>query len=99
MFVHLVYFWLKPGTPEVAGKQLLEDCTALLAKVPGVEHLWAGRPAMTPREVVDNSYDVGVCVVLKDAAAHDAYQVHALHKEFLARNKAYWLRVQVYDFK
>ena len=59
----------------------------------------AGRPAMTPRDVVDNSYDVGLCVVLDDAAGHDVYQDHPLHKEFIARNKPNWKRVQVYDFR
>ena len=54
---------------------------------------------MTPREVVDNSYDVGLCVVLDDSAGHDVYQVHPLHNEFIARNKENWARVQVYDFK
>lgn len=53
---------------------------------------------MTPREIVDNSYDVGLCVVLENAAAHDVYQQHPLHLQFIARNKAAWQRIQVYDF-
>jgi hypothetical protein len=36
--------------------------------------------------------------VFADRAGHDAYQEHPLHKEFIARNKANWSRVQVYDF-
>jgi hypothetical protein len=54
---------------------------------------------MTPREVVDNTYDVGLCVALDDVAGHDVYQEHPLHKEFIARNKDHWQRVQIYDFK
>jgi hypothetical protein len=99
MFVHVVYFWLNPGPPEPARQQLEADCNTYLAKIPSVRQLWAGRPAMTPREVVDNSYDVGLCVVLDDAAGHDVYQEHPLHKEFIARNKPHWKRVQIYDFK
>ena len=99
MFVHVVYFWLSEGTAESARRQLAADCTTYLAKIPTVRHLWAGRPAMTPREVVDNSYDVGLCVVLDDAAGHDVYQEHPLHKEFIARNKPRWKRVQIYDFR
>lgn len=99
MFVHYVLFWMKEGTPEAARAQLVADCTAYLGRIPTVRHLWAGRPAMTPRQVVDNSYDVGLCVVLDDVAGHDVYQEHALHKEFIARNQAHWKRVQVYDFK
>lgn len=99
MFVHVVYFWLSEGVPDAVRKQLVDDCETYLGRIPSVRHLWAGRPAMTPRPVVDNSYDVGLCVVLDDAAGHDVYQEHPLHKEFIARNKPHWKRVQIYDFK
>ena len=99
MFVHVVLFWMNDGAPEGAKQQLKDDCQTYLAKIPTVRQLWAGRPAMTPREVVDNSYDVGLCVVLDDDAGHDVYQVHELHKQFIERNKPNWKRVQIYDFK
>ncbi|MEI8195974.1 MAG: Dabb family protein [Phycisphaerae bacterium] len=98
MFVHTVYFYLKPNTPAAVVAQLEKDCRDYLARIPGVQHLWAGRPAMTPRAVVDNSYAIGLTVVLADSAAHDVYQDHPIHKEFIARNNAHWQRVQVYDF-
>ncbi len=98
MFIHTVYFWMKPGTSDAARKQLAQDCRDHLAKVPMVRQLWVGRPSMTPRDVVDNSYDVGLCIILDDVAGHDAYQVHPLHGEFIARNEQHWARVQVYDF-
>ena len=99
MFVHTVYFWMRDGAGDASRRQLLEDCKSYLGKIPTVRHLWAGAPAMTPRDVVDNSYGVGLTVVLDDAAGHDVYQEHPLHKEFIARNKPNWKRVQVYDFK
>jgi hypothetical protein len=98
MFIHTVYFWLKTTTSKEAKEQLVADCRKYLGKIPTVRHLWAGTPAMTQRKVVDNSYGVGLTVILDDVAGHDAYQEHALHKEFIERNKAHWLRVQVYDF-
>jgi hypothetical protein len=98
MFVHSVYFWLKPSPNESARDQLIADCNTLLAKIPVARHVWAGTPAMTPREVVDNSYHAALTVILDDAAAHDEYQVHPLHKEFVARNKANFDRIRVYDF-
>lgn len=98
MFIHVVYFWMKPGTSDAARAQTVEGCKKYLAKIPAVRHLWTGRPAMTPREVVDNSYDVGLCVVLDDSAGHDVYQEHPLHKDFIAENKENWQRVQIYDF-
>ena len=99
MFVHVVLFWMNENAPEGARQQLAEDCEQYLAKIPTVRQLWAGRPAMTPREVVDNSYDVGLCVVLDDDAGHDVYQIHDLHKQFIDRNKPNWRRVQIYDFR
>jgi hypothetical protein len=48
--------------------------------------------------VVDNSYDVALCVVFDDVAAHDVYQSHPLHQQFIERNQKYWQRVQVRDF-
>ena len=98
MFIHTVYFWLNDSAgPDVQGK-MLTDIPFLLGEIPGVRHCWVGKPAMTPRDVVDNSYQVGLTVVLDDTAGHDAYQVHPLHNEFVARYKQYWKRVQVYDF-
>src|SRR3954467_4240270 len=64
MFIHTVYFWLKPGTSEDARAQLVRDCRDYLGKVPPVRQLGAGLPAGTPREVVDNSYGVGLTVVM-----------------------------------
>lgn len=98
MFIHTVYFWLNEGTPEAAREQLVHDCRTLLAQVPTVRQLWAGPPAGTPRDVVDNSYGVGLTVILDDAAGHEVYQDHPLHLEFIERNREHWLRVQVYDF-
>lgn len=97
MFVHTVYFWLKPDTSDEVRRGLLNDCEDLLSEVPGVQHIWSGRPAGTPREVVDNSYDVGLCVVFFDKKGHDAYQVHAKHEQFIKKYKEHWARVQIYD--
>ena len=99
MFIHTVYFWVKPGTTVAAVEQLVADCRSFLGKIPTVRQLWTGRPAMTPRDVVDNSYAVGLTVVLDDSAGHEIYQKHPLHLEFIARNKAEWSRVQVYDYQ
>ena len=98
MFVHTVCFWLNPAAPAGAADQLAQDCRNLLAKIPGVRHLWVGKPAMTPRDIVDNSYAVGLTVILDHQLAHDLYQKHDLHLQFIARNKTHWSRVQVYDF-
>jgi hypothetical protein len=98
MFIHHVCFWLKKGTPPASHEQLIADGRSLLSKIPGVRQLWMGKPIESPREVVDGSYDVGLCVILDDDAGHDVYQHHPLHNDFIARNKAHWEKVQVRDF-
>lgn len=97
MFIHTVFFWLKSDAPASARDQLKQDCVEYLGEIPGVKFCFAGTPAGTPRAVVDNSYAVGVTVVLEDSAGHDVYQTHPLHLDFIARNKPNWERVQVYD--
>ena len=79
MFIHTVYFYLRPDATQRERDQLMKDCQAYLAKIPTVKSLWVGVPAMTPREVVDNSYGVGLTVALEDSAGHDVYQAHPLH--------------------
>jgi hypothetical protein len=98
MFTHVVLFWMKPDAPADAAAQTLADCKEFLAKIPSLKFFDVGRPAMTPRDVVDNTYHVGLLTVFADKAGHDEYQVHDLHKQFIARNKENWLRVAVYDF-
>jgi hypothetical protein len=92
-------FAVAPPVPQTLtpGSGLTLD-VEYLGKVPSVKSLWVGMPAMTPREVVDNSYGVGLTVALEDSNGHDVYQEHPLHKEFIARNKAHWERVQIYDY-
>src|SRR5437868_5318458 len=98
MLVHIVIFWLKDDAPQGTRERMIGDCAELLGKIPSVTHLRAGRPAMTPRDVVDNSYDVALSATLTDDAGLDVYQKHELHQEFLRRHKQHWKRILVYDF-
>src|SRR3954452_21847499 len=98
MLVHTVYFWVKENAPAGERERLLASSRELLGKIPSVKNFWAGHPAGTPkREVIDASYDVAITVVMDDRKAHDVYQEHPLHKDFIARHKENWKRVLVYD--
>lgn len=97
MFIHTVYFWIKPGAPASARENLARDCRELLSKIPTVKHCWAGTAVPSARPVVDSSFAVGLTTVFEDAAGHDVYQPHPLHQEFIARNKEHWEKVVVYD--
>ncbi|MDP8245487.1 MAG: Dabb family protein [Candidatus Hinthialibacter antarcticus] len=96
-FVHMVFFWLKPEATEEDKKSMINDCMKDLAAIESVNHLWAGKPAGTPREVVDNSYDLGLIVVYDDQAGHDAYQDDPRHVAFVQKYKPLFEKIQVFD--
>ena len=95
-FVHAVYFWLKKDNPELV-KEFIEVGLPELAKVPSIQSVSWGPPAGTPREVVDNSYDLAWIVNFANAEDQDKYQVDPLHVEFVEKYKSIFDRVQVYD--
>jgi Stress responsive A/B Barrel Domain len=97
MFVHSVYFWLKPNlTPEQLSL-FVERATALTT-LPSVKHGWVGKPAATDRPVIDRTYSYGLVVVFDDEAGHDAYQVHPIHDAFRELHDM-WTAVKIYDFE
>ncbi|MBX3751171.1 MAG: Dabb family protein [Opitutaceae bacterium] len=97
MLIHSVYFWLKP---ELTPAQRAEFLTALeaLKDVPSVKQFYLGKPAgVTPRPVVDLTFDYSITCVFADVAGHNAYQVHPLHLAFVNTGKPLWTKVQIYD--
>lgn len=97
MFVHTVYFWLKPDITGAERGEFTRRGKAL-TKIPSVKHGWFGAPADTDRPVIDRSYSFGLVVVFDNAADHDAYQANPVHDAF--RELApLWTRVKIYDFE
>lgn len=96
MFVHTVFFWLKhPESQDDrialhAGLESLKSINAMLA-------VYVGKPADTRRPVIDHSYDFSLTLVFADKAAHDTYQDHPVHLEFVAECAHLWERVRIYD--
>jgi hypothetical protein len=99
MFVHTVLFWLKDGSGEDVRQAMVRDALGSLGRIAAVRHIWAGAAVESPREIVDSSFDVGLCVVFDGRDGHDAYQTDPLHQEFVRRFSQYWERVRVYDFQ
>jgi len=97
MLIHTVYFWLIDGLSDADKAKFLEEVNKL-SQIQSVEEFYCGKPAATPsREVVDESYDFGITVVLKDITAHDAYQEDPIHLSFIERCKHLWQKVKIYD--
>lgn len=95
-FIHTVFFWFKEGTTQ-ADRAKFEQGMTQLGTCPTIESFRFGKPAGTPRAVVDNSYTYAWIVHFKTGADQDAYQVDPIHKEFIDLYQHLWERVQVYD--
>ncbi|MES1158639.1 MAG: Dabb family protein [Terricaulis silvestris] len=95
MFIHSVYFWLKPDLTAQQRDQFWAGVKAL-GGIPGVRFFFIGSPAETDRPVIDRSYSCALITGFDDLAGHDAYQVHPIHDRFRELSHL-WDRVQIYD--
>ena len=99
MLVHSVYFWFKPDA-DPAVVAAFEAGLKRLSTIPDVVTAYFGKPETTPkRAVVDDSYAWALVEVFADLAAHDRYQEHPIHQDFLREFSGSWQRVQVYDVR
>jgi hypothetical protein len=97
MLVHTVLFWLRK---DLDGAQITKFRMGLesLKEIEHADSVFIGRPsAVAERPVCDSSYDFCLTVILKDVTAHDAYQAHDKHQNFVAAHKEKWQKVKVYD--
>ena len=98
MLNHCVFFWAK----EDLSASERADWEASLRSLLAIEHLVEGTvgvpAAVKERPSVDRSYAFALQLKFRDIAAHDAYQVHPVHKAFHERCVKYWSRALVYDF-
>ena len=94
---HMVYFTLKDRSQDAIAK-LVSDCKTYLSGHPGTKFFAAGTlvPDLT-RPVNQIDFDVALHVVFDSRAAHDAYQTHPRHVQFIDANKPNWDRVRVFD--
>jgi len=96
MLVHTVFFWLRSDLSDAQRTDFRAGVDSL-ADIPCAEAVYIGTPSTTDRPVIDKSYDIGLTVVLKDMAAHDAYQIDPVHRQFVDKFGSYWERVVIYD--
>ena len=93
-FMHMVFFWLKDSTDVDA---FIESTQAFVSKVEVVKAFHFGKPAGTPREVVDNSYSVSLVVTFDSREDQDVYQKHPAHVQYVEDNKDKWTAVKIFD--
>jgi hypothetical protein len=99
MFSHIVIFWTDPALPGAAS-ELIAGAHQYLKDIPGLTHFHAGKMIGSARAVVDQSYQVALNTVFTSQQAHDDYQVHPQHVEFVEKFvKRLVRRIVVYDFE
>lgn len=96
-FIHTVYFWMNEELTNEQLKTFEAEGLAKLATCPTIQKVYYGKPAMTPRDVVDNSYSYAWICHFKNKADHDAYQVEPIHLKFIEKYSSMWTKVQIYD--
>jgi len=96
-FVHTVLFWFHEPDNEKHRKAFEKSLSKFMenSKYVGTYHI--GRPANTPREVVDNSYTYKLTVTFPDKEHQDKYQAEKVHEVFIEESKQYWKAVKVFD--
>ena len=94
---HMVYFTLKDASP-AAQQTLIAECHKYLKGHPGEVYFSVG--TLVPdlaRPVNDRAFHVSLHVVFESRQAHDDYQAHARHIQFIEANKPNWATVRVFD--
>src|SRR5687768_15610820 len=82
MFVHSVYFWLRPDLSQEESTTFLQLVHSL-TEIEVVRHGFLGKPSSTDRPVIERSYSFALTLVFEDKAAHDVYQPHPAHIRFV----------------
>ncbi len=100
-YVHCVVFRMKKDAAKDAVESAIADCHKLLAKIPSVRSVRAGRPVAkgTP-DVPKMEYDFALLVLVDDDAGLEAYLKHPLHLQFVAKHGPAFdaEKLQVFDF-
>ncbi len=100
-YVHTVIFRLKKDAPADTADKMIADSHTLLAAIPTVRLIHAGKPApedqSTPKVAV-RDYDVALLVLFDDAAGLKTYIDHDMHKKWVAEFDKYFDKVDVFDF-
>jgi hypothetical protein len=97
---HVVLLWMNEPGNDAVKEKMIATSRAFAREIPGIVSVSVGDAVPSDRDVVDDSFDLGIVIRFKDRAALDAYQKHPAHtkaaKEVLAPNAS---RLKVYDIE
>jgi heme-degrading monooxygenase HmoA len=79
-------------------QRLVDACETYLRGHEAAVFFAAGtRATEMKRDVNDGDFDVSLHIYFRDEAAHEAYQKHPRHAEFIKRMNDNWKTVRVFD--
>ncbi len=97
--IHTVFLWLKKPGDEQHRRQLL-IASNKLRTIGGVLDIRFGEMIESDRDIVDDSFDVGIYFYFSDVAAMNRYLVHPLHQATVEQQiKPLVDRIVVHDFQ
>ena len=96
MFIHSVYFWLKPELTTEQREAFARDIQTL-REIETVLVCGIGTPVPCDRPVVDSSYDYGLVLLFANQADEEAYIADPLHRAFAEKWRTEWAQVKIYD--
>ncbi len=97
--VHTVFLWLKQAGNDTHRHQLIR-ATDQLRGIPGVRDIRFGEVIDSDRDIVDDSFDVGIYFYFDDVDAMKAYLVHPLHRSIVETEiKPLVDRIVAHDFR
>lgn len=96
--IHTVFLWLKkPG--DAQHRQRLLHATHRLRAIPGVLDIRFGEKIESDRDIVDDSFDIGITMYFSSTEAMNDYLVHPLHHAIVEQEiRPLVDRIVVYDF-
>jgi hypothetical protein len=96
---HVVLCWLKEPGNKTDRKKIIE-VTKLFNDIPGVINARAGEVVISDRDIVDDSYDVGILIVTKNENELQKYLDHPIHQKAKKDVLVPLVdKILVYDFK
>jgi hypothetical protein len=100
-YVHVVIFKMKKDAPANAVSNAIADCHKMLAGIPAVRSVRAGRPAQkgTP-ELAKKNYDFALLVLVDDEDGLKDYLEHPTHLSYVEKHgKSFDMtELKVFDF-
>ena len=96
---HVLLIWLKDAGNAEQRARIIEVSKSF-RNIPGVLDVQAGKAVSSERDIVDDSFDVGILVVVPDERRLREYLAHPIHQK--AKNDVLVPLVEkilVYDFQ